>query len=485
MHSGMKSNRPKLNPVRTSTSEVSSKKRIGTFEEVALGYLEEEALKEAERCLECATEPCRGGCPVSVPIKEFIIKIKEKDYRGAIKKIKETNNLPAICGRVCPQEDQCEKVCVVAKKGESVAIGALERFAADWEIKNAKPDTIDSPSMAGRRFYGNDKEDSRNRFKVAVIGAGPAGLTAAGDLAKMGYEVTLFEGLHCAGGVLSYGIPRFRLPQHIVDIEVDYVKRLGVEIKLNTVIGKTYDVEDLLHMGYRAVFIGTGAGSPRFMNVPGENLNGVYSANEFLTRNNLMKAYAFPEFDTPIKRFKKVVVVGGGNTALDAARTALRLGAEVSLVYRRGAEEMPGRAIEIHHAKEEGVSFEFLTLPVEIIGDDGWVKSIKCVRMELGEPDESGRRSPKPVAGSEFEMPADEVIVAIGTSANPLIQSTTKGLRLHGRGYIEADSETGQTSIPGVFAGGDIVTGAATVITAMGAGKRAAKAIDEYMKSIN
>lgn len=469
MPSELESRRPKLNPVRVLMGEQDANARVKDFSEVALGYLEEQAIAEAERCIRCAKEPCRDGCPVSVPIKEFITMMQEGDFEGAARKIKETNNLPAICGRVCPQEDQCEKKCVVGKKGQPVAIGALERFAADWEIRHGEP--IKPNGGQG------------NGVKIAVIGAGPAGLTASADLARIGYSVTLYEALHCAGGVLCYGIPKFRLPKEVVDREVEYVRSLGVDIQLNKVIGKIYGVQELFDLGYEAVFIGTGAGLPQFMNIPGENLNGVYSANEFLTRNNLMKAYDFPNFDTPIKKYKKVAVIGGGNTALDSARTALRLGAEVSLIYRRSAEEMPGREAEIHHAKEEGIEFKYLTLPTEIKGEDGWVKSIKCVQMELGEPDESGRRSPQPIEGSEFEIETDAVIIAIGTRANPLVPASTGNLELHGKGYVKADTETGQTNIPGVFAGGDIVTGSATVITAMGAGKRAAKAIDEYIKT--
>lgn len=444
--------------------------RKGNFSEVALGYSKEEALKEAGRCLSCPAEPCRKGCPVGVPIRDFIALIKEEKFLDAANKIKETNNLPAICGRVCPQENQCQKPCVIGKKGDPVSIGALERFAADWEREQRKYKTITTEKKTGGK-------------KVAVVGAGPSGLTCAADLAKLGYSVTLFEGLHTAGGVLSYGIPEFRLPQEIIDHEVNFVKKLGVELSLNSVIGKLHGVDELLDNGYDAVFIGTGAGLPQFMKIPGENLNGVYSANEFLTRINLMKAYRFPEYDTPILAGKKVAVVGGGNTALDSARTALRLGADASIVYRRSAEEMPGRAEEIHHAKEEGVNFEFLTLPVEILGRDGWATGLKCKRMKLGEPDDSGRRRPEPIEGSDFVLESDQVIIAIGTTANPLVPSSTSNLELNSRGYISADTETGATSKPGVFAGGDIVTGSATVITAMGAGKRAAAAIHNYLNS--
>lgn len=467
-----KRNVTKINPVKTPMAEQNASERKSNFSEVAIGYSKEEALVEASRCLSCPAEPCRKGCPVGVPIKDFIKFIQEEKFLEAASKIKETNNLPAICGRVCPQENQCQKPCVVGKKGEPVSIGALERFASDWE-----------------RNYGKDEvkpAKSKINKKVAIIGAGPAGLTCGADLAKLGYEVTIFEALHMAGGVLSYGIPKFRLPQEIVDYEVDFVKKLGADLKVNSVIGKLYTVDELLDNGFNAAFIGTGAGLPQFLNIPGENLNGVYSANEFLTRINLMKAYKFPEYDTPILTGKKVVVIGGGNTALDSARTALRLGAEASIVYRRSEEEMPGRLEEVHHAKEEGVKFEFLTAPLEILGDDdGWVTGIKSKRMKLGEPDESGRRRPEPIEGSEFIVEADEAIMAIGTSVNPLVPNNTKNLELNKRGYIVADSETGATNRPGIFAGGDIVTGAATVITAMGAGKRAAVSIDEYLKSKN
>ncbi len=446
--------------------------RIHNFDEVALGYDEETAVAEAERCLHCKVPQCRKGCPVSIDIPAFIAKIKERDFDGAIAKIKESNALPAICGRVCPQENQCEKHCILAKKGEAVAIGRLERFAADTFM--AKNEPVQPAAIA---------PDAQ---KVAVIGAGPAGLSCAGDLAKRGYKVTVFEALHKAGGVLSYGIPEFRLPKDkVVQREIDNIKQLGVDIELDCVAGRLFTVDELLdEEGFDAVFIGTGAGLPRFQNIPGENLNGVYSANEFLTRTNLMKAYKFPEYATPIHVGKKVAVVGGGNVAMDAARTAMRLGAdEVSIVYRRSEAELPARKEEVGHAKEEGIQFRLLNNPVEIYGDDkGWVTGMRCIKMELGEPDASGRRRPVPIKGSEFDMDVDTVIIAIGTGPNPIIMQTTPGLETTKRGNIAAD-ELGATSKPGVFAGGDIVTGAATVILAMGAGRKAAAAIDEYLQS--
>ncbi len=452
--------------------EQDPKVRAHNFNEVALGYDEETAVAEAERCLHCKVPQCRKGCPVGVNIPEFIAKIKKKDFDGAIAKIKESNSLPAICGRVCPQENQCEKYCILGIKGEPVGIGRLERFAADTEMakdKEIKP--IE---------YAADAQ------KVAVIGAGPAGLSAAGDLARLGYRVTIFEALHTAGGVLSYGIPEFRLPKDkIVKKEIANLEKLGVKIELDSVVGQLYTIDELMdEEGFDAVFVGTGAGLPHFMHIPGENLSGVYSANEFLTRSNLMKAYKFPEYGTPIRVGKSVAVVGGGNVAMDGARTALRLGAEhVYIVYRRGEEELPARKEEVHHAKEEGVEFKLLNNPVAVIGDDkGWVKAIKCIKMELGEPDESGRRSPKPVEGSEFEIPVDTVIMAIGQGPNPIVARTTPGMETNKRGNIIADDETCATTKEGVFAGGDIVTGAATVILAMGAGKKAAAAIDEYLK---
>ena len=447
--------------------------RAHNFDEVALGYDEETAVAEAERCLHCKVPLCRKGCPVAIDIPAFIERIKNRDFDGAIDKIKESNALPAICGRVCPQETQCEANCIVGKRGEPVAIGRLERFAADRAMaKGEKAEKV---------------EPAKDAKRVAVIGSGPSGLSCAGDLAKKGYKVTIFEALHKAGGVLSYGIPEFRLPKDkVVQKEIDAIQDLGVDIELDSVAGRLFTVDELMEEeGFDAVFIGTGAGLPRFQNIPGENLNGVYSANEFLTRCNLMKAYDFPNHATPIKVGKKVAVVGGGNVAMDAARTALRLGAEeVSIVYRRSEAELPARAEEVGHAKEEGIRFQLLTNPVEVIGDEnGWVKELRCIRMELGEPDASGRRRPVPIEGSEFTEPMDTVIIAIGTGPNPIIAHTTPGLETTKRGNIAAEEETGKTSKEGVFAGGDIVTGAATVILAMGAGRKAAAAIDEYLKN--
>ena len=445
--------------------------RAHNFEEVALGYDEETAVAEAERCLHCKVPQCRKGCPVSVDIPAFIAKIKERDYDGAIAKIKETNSLPAVCGRVCPQENQCEKYCILAKKGEAVGIGRLERFAADRAMAE---ETEAAPVQA-----------APNAQRVAVIGSGPSGLSCAGDLAKRGYKVTIFEALHKAGGVLSYGIPEFRLPKdQVVQKEIENIERLGVTIETDAVAGRLYTVDELLgEEGFDAVFIGTGAGLPRFQGIPGEDLSGVYSANEFLTRCNLMKAYRFPEYATPIKVGETAAIVGGGNVAMDAARTALRLGAKkVYIVYRRSEAELPARAEEVAHAKEEGIDFRLLTNPVAIEGDEnGWVTSLRCICMELGEPDASGRRRPIPIEGSEFTLPVDTVIVAIGTGPNPIIAQTTPGLETTKRGNIAADEETGKTSKEGVFAGGDIVTGAATVILAMGAGRKAAAAIDAYL----
>lgn len=443
--------------------------RIRDFFEVPLGLSEDMAVAEARRCLQCKKPSCVKGCPVEIDIPGFIGLLAEGKFDEAIAKIKEKNSLPAICGRVCPQEDQCEKECVLGKKGQPIAIGYLERFLADYEReKGVRTPPLPSPIPR----------------KVAVIGSGPAGLTCAGELAKMGYQVTIFEALHAPGGVLIYGIPEFRLPKAIVRQEVEYVQSLGVEIQVNAVVGKTFTLEDLRDAGYEAFFIGTGAGLPYFLNVPGENLNGIYSANEFLTRSNLMKAYLFPRYDTPIKVGRRVAVIGGGNVAMDAARTALRLGAEeVCLVYRRTKKEMPARIEEIERAEEEGVNCIILTTPVRFIGNEnGWVTGMECIQMELGEPDESGRRRPVPVPGSEFVIPADTVVVAIGQGPNPLLLETIKGLALNKRGYIVADPETGATSLRGVFAGGDIVTGAATVISAMGAGKRAARAIDRFFR---
>ncbi len=442
--------------------------RNKNFSEVALGYTEEQALDEAERCLNCKNKPCVGGCPVSIDIPAFIAKIREKDFEGAYQIIAQSSSLPAVCGRVCPQETQCESKCVRGIKGEPVAIGRLERFVADWHNKNS----TEAP-----------KAPAKNGHKCAIIGAGPSGLTCAGDLAKMGYEVTVFEALHLAGGVLVYGIPEFRLPKAIVQREVDNLKALGVTINTNVVVGRTIEIDELFEQGYEAIFIGSGAGLPRFMNIPGENLKGVYSANEFLTRVNLMKAYKEGS-DTPIKKNTSVAVVGGGNVAMDAARCAKRLGAEnVYIVYRRGLEEMPARKEEVEHAMEEGIIFKTLNNPVEILGDEHkLVNGMRCIEMELGEPDASGRRRPVEKPGSEFVLDVDCVVMSIGTSPNPLIRNTTKGLDTNKHGCFVAD-EVGQTSREGVFAGGDAVTGAATVILAMGAGKTAAKAMDEYIKS--
>jgi len=454
---------------RTEMPIQEASERINNFKEVALGYTPEMAAAEASRCLNCKKPLCVNGCPVEVNIPGFIDAIKEGDMAKAAKILKNKNSLPAVCGRVCPQETQCEVQCVLGKKGSPVAIGRLERYTADWERDQGVPDPEKAQMLAK---------------KVAIIGSGPAGLTAAGDLAKMGYQVTIFEALHIPGGVLMYGIPEFRLPKAVVQQEIDYIRKLGVDIQVDTVVGKTATIDELLQEGYEAVFIGTGAGLPSFMNLPGENLNGVYSANEFLTRSNLMKAYLFPEYLTPIKVGQRVAVIGGGNVAMDAARTALRLGAKESyIIYRRSMEEMPARHEEVEHAKEEGVIFNLLTTPVAYEGDEaGNVKSMTLQKFALGEPDASGRRSPVPIKGSEYKMDIDTVVVSIGTGANPLIPRTTPGLILTKKGYIQASEETGATSRPNIFAGGDIVTGSATVILAMGAGKRAAKAIHEYLQ---
>ncbi|MFH1562807.1 MAG: NADPH-dependent glutamate synthase [Nitrospirota bacterium] len=440
------------------------KERIKNFNEVALGYLPTQAIEEANRCLKCKKPKCMAGCPVEVDIPAFINFIANGDFQSAIAKIKEKNNLPAICGRVCPQETQCESLCILGKKQEPVAVGRLERFAVDCEKGFTTP------------------KISPNGKKVAIIGSGPAGLTCAGDLAKLGYNVTIFESLHDTGGVLRYGIPEFRMPKAIVDKEVDYIKKLGVKIEVNVVVGLTTTIDELKDEGVKAIFIGTGAGLPYFLGIPGENLNGVYSANEFLTRTNLMKAYRFPEYDTPIKVGKKVAVVGAGNVAMDAARCSLRLGAEeVYIVYRRSFEEMPARLEELHHAQEEGIIFKLLTLPTKILGNaQGWVKAMECVKMELGEPDESGRRRPVAIPDSEFILDVETVISALGQGPNPLLLHATKGLELNKRGNIIVDDNL-KTSLDGVYAGGDIVTGAATVISAMGAGKKAAGAIHEYL----
>ena len=439
--------------------------RSTNFGEVALGYSKETAINEALRCLECKNMPCVSGCPVNIHIPEFIAKIKEGDFEAAYQVIAKSSSLPAVCGRVCPQETQCEAKCVRGIKGESVGIGRLERFVADWHNTH-NTDAVVKPESNGH--------------KVAIVGSGPSGLACAGDLAKKGYQVTVFEALHVAGGVLVYGIPEFRLPKTVVQKEVDTLKALGVKIETNVVIGKTITVDELFEDGFEAVFIGSGAGLPRFMGIPGEALNGVYSANEFLTRNNLMKAYK-SDSATPVMQTKKTVVVGGGNVAMDAARTAKRLGADVTVVYRRTEKELPARREEVEHAIEEGIVFKFLTNPLEIKGENGWVKNIICEQMELGEPDASGRARPVKIPDSDFEVEADCVIMSIGTSPNPLIKSTTDGLEVNRWGGIIVEEETGLTSREGVYAGGDAVTGAATVILAMGAGKTAAKAIDEYI----
>jgi glutamate synthase (NADPH/NADH) small chain len=448
------------------------KLRGKNFNEVALGYGLEQAKEEASRCIQCPKRNCVGGCPVGVDIPDFIKAIREDNMPEAVRILKDKNALPGICGRVCPQETQCESTCSLAKKGAPIAIGRLERFVADWERANMPKASSPSPQPApsGKR--------------VAVVGSGPAGLTAAADLVKLGHGVTIFEALHVAGGVLMYGIPEFRLPKAIVQAEVDYVASLGVKIQLDSVIGKLVTIDELLNNGYHAVFLGTGAGLPMFLNIPGENLNGVYSANEFLTRVNLMKAYLFPEYDTPVKIGKRVAVVGGGNVAMDSARCALRLGAkEVYIVYRRSEAEMPARREEVENAREEGIQFKLLTNPKQFLGNEqNWVVGMECYEMELGEPDDSGRRRPVVKPGSEFTIDVDEVIVALGTTPNPLIASTTPGLETTKRGTVMADEATGKTMKDKVWAGGDIVTGAATVISAMGAGKLAAADIDEYLR---
>ncbi|MCP4650636.1 MAG: NADPH-dependent glutamate synthase [PVC group bacterium] len=460
----------KMNPKQVPMREQLPKDRIKNFKEVPCGYSDEEAVIEAKRCLQCKNQPCVLGCPVEIDIPGFVKLIAEGDFPRAIKKMKETNSLPAICGRVCPQEDQCQKVCVVGKMGDPVAIGRLERFIADWEAKQANIELPEIKAPTGK--------------KVACVGGGPAGLTVAGELVKLGHSVTIFEALHELGGVLVYGIPEFRLPNSIVEREVEYIHSLGVEIKKSFIVGKLKTIDEFLEE-FDAVFVGTGAGLPWFMDLPGENYNGIYSANEYLTRSNLMKAYLFPEYDTPIERGKQVAVIGGGNVAMDSVRTALRLGAaKAMIIYRRSKKEMPARFEEIHHAEEEGVIFEFLTLPIAYHADDqGGVKEMECLKMELGEPDASGRRRPVPVEGSNFRIPVDVVVVAIGNSPNPLVPATTSGLEIGKKGNIVVDATTGKTSKKGVFAGGDIATGAATVISAMGAGKIAAKNIDDYLKT--
>lgn len=456
---------------RQPMPEQEAKVRARNFDEVPLGYTPEAAKTEALRCLQCKHRPCVAGCPVEVDIPGFIELLAAGDFLGAGRKIKATNALPAVCGRVCPQESQCEERCVRGKKGAPVAIGRLERFAADYERACGPVSIPEKAAPTGKR--------------IAVVGSGPAGLTVAGDLVQLGHAVTIFEALHIPGGVLVYGIPEFRLPKAIVAAEIDYLEQLGVEVMTSQVIGRIATVDELLDEGYDAVFLGTGAGLPSFMDIPGENLNGVYSANEYLTRSNLMKAYLFPEYDTPIVRGRNVAVIGGGNVAMDAARTAMRLGADnVYLVYRRSRAEMPARSEEIHHAEEEGIELHLLTTPVRYIGNaQGWVVGMECQRMELGAPDASGRRRPLPLAGSEFVAEVDAVVVAIGTGANPLLPSTTPGLATNRWGYIIADEETGQTSKNGVYAGGDIVTGAATVILAMGAARKSARAIHAYVMS--
>jgi glutamate synthase (NADPH/NADH) small chain len=459
--------KPKIKKEAVEMPKQAPKERVKNFSEVALGYSEAQALEEANRCLQCVKPQCVTGCPVEVPIPEFIKCIREQKYGEAIAKIKEKNALPAVCGRVCPQEEQCQEKCLVGKIGQPVSIGRLERFLADWEHEHGFQ-MPEKPKPTGK--------------KVAVVGAGPAGLTAAADLIKMGHEVTMFEALHLAGGVLVYGIPEFRLPKKIVQNEVNYIQKLGVDLRVGNLVGRMHTIPELMKSGYEAVFIGSGAGLPQFTNVPGENLGGIYSANEFLIRVNLMKSYKFPEYDTPLRIGKHVVVIGGGNVAMDCARSSMRLGADVCLLYRRSREELPARHEEVENAEEEGLVCKFLAAPLRFIGDEkGWVKAMECQAMELGPPDASGRRRPIPVAGSEFTMETDTVIIAIGQTPNPIIQRTTEGLVVNPRhGTIIVD-ENGKTSLEGVYAGGDVATGAATVISAMGMGKKAAKAINEYL----
>ena len=460
----------KLNLNRMEMPRQKPEVRAKNYNEVALGYSHEQALEEAQRCIQCPKQPCKAGCPVQVDIPEFLLALRDDNMEEAVRILKSKNALPGICGRVCPQETQCEEVCTLAKKGGQVAIGRLERYVADWERENMGVQPVKPAKPSGK--------------KVAVVGSGPAGLTAAADLVKMGHAVTIFEALHVAGGVLMYGIPEFRLPKDIVQGEVNYVASLGVEIKLDSVVGKLVTIDELLENGYDAVFLGTGAGLPMFIGCPGENLNGIYSANEFLTRVNLMKAYQFPRYDTPVRIGRRVAVIGGGNVAMDSARCALRLGAEkVYIVYRRSDAELPARREEVENAKEEGIIFKLLTNPKQFIGDEqNNVCQMECHEMELGEPDESGRRRPIVKEGSEFKIDVDVAIVALGTTPNPLIAQTTPGLETGKRGTVVADEETGQTKKKQVWAGGDIVTGSATVISAMGAGKKAAADIDKYLK---
>jgi glutamate synthase (NADPH/NADH) small chain len=463
--------KPKLNKKAVEMAKQEPKVRAKNFSEVALGYTEEEALEEANRCLQCPKPQCVTGCPVEVPISAFIKCIREKKYAEGIATIKTKNALPAVCGRVCPQEEQCQKKCVIGKIGEPVSIGRLERFLADWERQN------DSQTLPSKAPPPTGK-------KIAIVGAGPAGLTAAADLVKLGHEITMFEALHVGGGVLMYGIPEFRLPKAIVQNEVNYVQKLGVDLRLGNLVGRIHTIPELMKNGYDAVFIGSGAGLPQFTGCPGENLGGIYSANEFLIRVNLMKAYLFPEYDTPIRLGKHVVVIGGGNVAMDCARSSMRLGSEVCLLYRRSRNELPARHEEIENAEEEGLICKFLAAPVEFYGDEkGWVKAMKVIAMELTEPDAKGRRGVKTVPGSEFIMEVDTVIIAIGQTPNPIIQRTTDGLESDPRHGTICVNEVGKTSLDGVYAGGDVATGAATVISAMGAGKRAAKAMHEYLIS--
>ena len=461
--------KPKIKKIEVKMPKQDPKVRVKNFSEVALGYNEEQALEEATRCLQCVKPQCVAGCPVEVPIPEFIKCIKEKKYSEGIVTIKSKNALPAVCGRVCPQEEQCQAKCVLGKIGDPVSVGRLERYLADWERDNG--------------FQLPEKTTPTGK-KVAIVGAGPAGLTAAADLIKLGHEVTMFEALHLPGGVLIYGIPEFRLPKAIVRNEVQYIQEIGVDLLVGNLVGRTHTIPELMKAGTDAVFIGSGAGLPRFMGIPGENLGGIYSANEFLIRNNLMKAFDFPEYDTPMRIGKHVVVIGGGNVAMDCARSSMRLGADVCLLYRRSRDELPARQEEIENAEEEGLVCKFLAAPLKFTGDEkGWVKSMDCIAMELGPPDDSGRRRPVPIKGSEFTMETDTVIIAIGQTPNPIIQRTTDGLEVNPKRGTILVNENGKTSIDGVYAGGDVVTGAATVISAMGAGKTAAKAMHKYLMS--